>query len=257
MGAVRDLGVGRTRRMSKVETLIRIGLALAFMIVVSALFFTLMLFLLPWRHIRLKACNIYGKVNGRTLVWFAGARPIFHNRERINGQMPAIYVSNHASTLDMWMGMWVCPIGGGGLAKKEITRVPGLGQLYLLSGHPMIDRSNRERAIATLQDMADFMNKYRLGLWLWPEGTRSKDGSLQPFKKGFVHAAIATGLPIVPVVAHHAAYIWPRNELRFSTGDFHIEVLEAVDTSDWRTETVDAHVTQVRDIFVEYLGAEE
>jgi len=257
MGAVQAFGIGRTRKMSKPETLLRIGLAVLFMVVISAVFFSLMLFLLPWRHIRLKTCNVYGKINGRTLLWFSGARPVFHNRDRVDGQMPAIYVSNHASTLDMWMGMWVCPIGGGGLAKKEITRVPGLGQLYLLSGHPMIDRSNRERAIATLQEMADFMKKYRLGLWMWPEGTRSKDGRLQPFKKGFAHAAIATGMPIVPIVAHNAAYIWGRGELRFRTADLHIEVLEAVDTTDWRSETIDAHVAEVRDIFLARLGQEE
>jgi 1-acyl-sn-glycerol-3-phosphate acyltransferase len=243
--------------MSRVETLLRIGLAVLFMVLISTVFFTLMFFLLPWRHIRLKVCNVYGKINGRALLWFSGARPVIHNRERIGSQVPAIFVSNHVSTLDMWVGMWICPIGGAGLAKREIMKVPGLGQLYMLSGHPMIDRSNRERAIATMQDMADFMNKHKLSLWLWPEGTRSRDGRLQPFKKGFVHAAIATGLPIVPIVVHNAGYIWPRTEVRFRTADLHVEVLQAVDTSDWSAETLDVHVAEVWAIFAAHLGAEE
>lgn len=257
MSGSEAFGMGRTRRMSKVETVIRMGLGMIFMVIISAVFFVVMPLLLPWRHLRLKTCNLYGKLNGRTLVWFAGARPVFHDRDRIKSQSPAIYVSNHVSTLDMWMGMWVCPIGGGGLAKKEISKVPGLGQLYLLSGHPMIDRSNRERAIATMSETAAFMNKHKLSLWLWPEGTRSKDGRLGPFKKGFVHAAIGTGLPIVPIVVHNAVRIWPRKGLRFQTGDLHIRVMESVDTKDWSADTVDAHVREVRDIFVRELGEEE
>jgi lysophosphatidate acyltransferase len=256
MRTVSDLGIGRTRQMSTIESVIRFGLALSFMVVLSSAFFTLMLLLLPWRALRLKICNVYGKINGRTLIWFAGSRPVVHNRERVNGSTPAIFVSNHSSTIDMWMGMWICPMGGGGLAKKEIVKVPGVGQLYLLSGHPLIDRSNRERAITTMNQMAEFMSANRLSLFLWPEGTRSKDGKLQAFKKGFVHAAIATQMPVVPVIAHHASTLWPRKGIRFRSGDLHIEVLEPVDTSDWTAETIDAHVAQVRDIFVAHLAEE-
>ena len=133
---------------------------------------------------------------------------------------------------------------------KEIRYVPGVGQLYLLSGHPMIDRSNRERAISTMEDVARFMTKHGLSLWLWPEGTRSKDGNLQAFKKGFVHAALATKLPIVPVVVHGAAKIFPRGKLKFNPGPLHIEVLDAIPTDDWDIERIDQHVDVVRDVFV-------
>ncbi len=257
MGAPENMGIGRSRRMSKAETYLRMGVGMVWMVLTSTVFFVIMPLLWPWRVLRLKTCNVYGKITGWSLVRVVGARPVFHHKERIKSQSPAIYISNHVSTLDMWMGMWVCPIGGGGLAKKEITRVPGLGQLYVLSGHPMIDRSNRERAIATMNEMAAFMSKHRLSLWIWPEGTRSKTGRLQPFKKGFVHAALATGMPIVPVVVHNAAYIWPRKGGRFATGDLHIQVLDKVETTEWRAETIDDHVREVRDLFARELGEEE
>ena len=178
--------------MSSFESWVRISIAGLCMFIASILFFALMIPLLPWRLARIYCCNVYGSIAGRTMVWASGAKPIFHHRDKVYTQKPAIYISNHSSTLDMWVGMWVCPMGGCGLAKREIRVVPGVGQLYLLSGHPMIDRSNRERAIATMEDVARFIKKHRLSLWLWPEGTRSRDGTLQPFKKGFVHAALAT-----------------------------------------------------------------
>jgi len=225
------------------------------MVIASILFFVLMIPLLPWRVVRIYCCNVYGTIAGRTMVWASGAKPVFHDREKVNAQRPAIYISNHSSTLDMWVGMWVCPMGGCGLAKKEIRLVPGVGQLYLLSGHPMIDRSNRERAISTMQDVARFINKHRLSLWLWPEGTRSRDGHLQPFKKGFVHAALATRLPIVPIVVHNAAKIFPRGKLKFSPGPLDIEVLDSIATEDWTAETIEEHVDQVRRIVADKLAA--
>jgi lysophosphatidate acyltransferase len=241
--------------MSRFESFLRVFIAGLLMIAMSVLFFALMIPLLPWRVVRIRCCNVYGTIAGKLFAWASGAEIIFHDRSKVDEQKPAILVSNHSSTLDMWLGMWVCPMGGCGLAKKEIRYVPGVGQLYLLSGHPMIDRSNRERAIATMNGVAEFLVKNGLSLWIWPEGTRSRDGQLQAFKKGFVHAALATRLPILPVVVHNAATVWPRGPLRFNPGPVHIEVLDSVSTSDWTSETVDAHVEEIRSIFVERLAA--
>ena len=240
--------------MSSFESWVRMTIAGLCMLLTSVLFFVAMIPLMPWRVARIRACNIYGTIAGRTMVWASGARPIFHCRDMVDAQSPGLFVSNHSSTLDMWVGMWVCPMGGCGLAKKEIRYVPGVGQLYLLSGHPMIDRSNRERAIATMNGVAEFINRNKLSLWIWPEGTRSKDGKLQSFKKGFAHAAIATRLPIVPIVVHNAAKIFPRGKLKFNPGPLDIEVLDSISTQDWTTETIDEHVDAVRQVFVERLA---
>ena len=96
--------------------------------------------------------------------------------------------------------------------------------------------------------VAEFINRHGLSLWIWPEGTRSRDGKLQSFKKGFVHAALATGLPIVPVVVHNAAKIFPRGKLKFNPGPLDIEVLDAISTEGWALETIEEHVIQVREV---------
>jgi len=241
--------------MSSFSSWLRVSISGLTMVLMSIVFFALMIPLLPWRLARIYCCNVYGSIAGKAMVWCSGAEMIFHHRNRVNEQSPAILVSNHTSTLDMWIGMWVCPMGGCGLAKREIRYVPGVGQLYLLSGHPMIDRSNRERAISTMNDVATFIRENQLSLWLWPEGTRSKDGQLQSFKKGFVHAALATELPIIPVVVHNASKVWPRGKLRFNPGPVDVEVLPSISTADWSVENIDDHVEQIRSIFVERLAA--
>ena len=123
----------------------------------------------------------------------------------------------------MFLGMWLCPYGGVGIAKQEITRIPVFGLAYKLSGHLLLDRGNKERAIASMDLLVKVVKKHDLSIWLWPEGTRSRQGELLPFKKGFVHLAIATGLPIVPIVTHNAPRVWPVGTFRFSPGEVQVK----------------------------------
>ncbi len=215
------------------------------------------LLLLPWRLRRIQIGNLFGKTVGPLLVRLAGVRTVFSHYHRIADLGPAIYVSNHVSILDLMLGMWLTPMGGCGTAKKEIARVPFFGWLYRLSGHLLLDRGDRNRAIATLSEAADFVRREGVSIWIWPEGTRSRDGRLGTFKKGFVHLAIATGLPVIPVVVHDAHHRWPADSFKMYPGELHIEVLERVDTSAWETETAGDHAREVEAVFCQVLSAEQ
>tara|TARA_B100000579_G_C22723864_1_gene800792 strand:- start:259 stop:921 length:663 start_codon:yes stop_codon:yes gene_type:complete len=205
--------------------------------------------LLPARNLRIRAGNLYGKIVGPLVFKAAGIEPIIENKERVTESAPALFVCNHTSTIDMWVGMWLCPFGGCGVAKKEITRVPFFGQAYQLSGHLLIDRGNRDRALNSMASAREVVKKNNMSLWMWPEGTRSRDGKLLPLKKGFVHLAIATGLPIVPIVFHDADQLWPGRTFRATPGKLQIKVLEPVDTSEWKTETAAEHAEAIWQAF--------
>jgi 1-acyl-sn-glycerol-3-phosphate acyltransferase len=230
-------------------------LILGFLVVATAALVLVVvdLLLLPWRGLRIRAGNLYGKIVGPIVVRLAGTKVQVAHRERLDASAPAIYVSNHASALDIFVAMWVAPIGGCGVAKKEIARVPFFGWAYQLSGHLLLDRKNRENAIQALRSIADVVRKHGLSVWIWPEGTRSRDGRLLPFKKGFVHLAAATGLPIVPVVVHGAHERWPGRTTRLVPGVLEVEVLEPVRTDDWDPDKADEHVEEVRSLFLEHL----
>lgn len=213
---------------------------------VSVIGMPLALLLLPSRTLRIKLTNVLGKITGSAVTWLSGARPRFEHRERIDASFPAIYVMNHTSTLDMFLAIWLCPIGGCGVTKKEVTKVPFLGQLYRLSGHLLLDRGDKNQSVGELTAAAALMKKHRLACWILPEGTRSHSGELKPFKTGFVHLAIATGLPVVPVVVHGANRIWPKGST-FHGGELPIEVLEPIDTSAWASENSKDHAQMVHD----------
>lgn len=210
--------------------------------------------LIPWRRARVLVGNFYGAWVGYTCARLAGARLHFKHRERLDGSAPAIYVMNHASILDIWLGMWLCPVGGVGTAKKELVRVPFFGQFYWLSGHLLLDRANRGSAIAAMDKVAALVKKHRMSVWIWPEGTRSLDGRLLPLKKGFAHMALATRLPVVPVVVHDAHKVWPNKTARLIPGDVTIEVLEPISTTDWTVEHLDEHIAEVHSAFRSVLG---
>jgi lysophosphatidate acyltransferase len=243
--------------MRTLKSVVRFLCGFLFLGVTTSVTLALALLLLPFRVLRVKLCNWYGHTVGRSIVWFAGITPKVEHHARLQASNPAIYVMNHTSTVDAFLGIWLCPIGGCGVFKKEIVRTPFYGQLALLSGHLLLDRFNKDKAVETLRDAAEFVRKNRLGIWIMPEGTRSKDGRLLPFKKGFVHLAIATGFPVVPVVTHGAHRNWVKGEfLSYTPMDLKIEVLEPIDTSAWREETAGEHADAVHRLFAQHLPAD-
>ena len=241
-------GIRQGRRLWALEVIL--GVIASFLVIApgAVIYWITCLLLLPWRNLRIRVGNFYGKVCGRTVMLACRIRPRIEGRERI-GQQPAIYVCNHASTIDMWLGMWLCPYGGCGVAKKEIIKIPFFGLAFILSGHLVLDRSNLERAIASMEAMCREIDRHGLSLWIWPEGTRSLDGVLSEFKKGFAHLAIQTGLPVVPVVLHDADRLWPGRTMAVTSGDLRIEVLDPIDTSGWSVEGIEGHVDEVREVF--------
>ena len=101
------------------------------------------------------------------------------------------------------------------------------------------------------------MKAKKLGVWIMPEGTRSKDGRIGRFKTGFVHLAIAAGIPVVPVAIHSAHRNWPMGPLNFQPMTLEIDILPAIDTSSWKEETSNEHADQVRDVLAAALRPEQ
>ncbi|NNE61946.1 MAG: 1-acyl-sn-glycerol-3-phosphate acyltransferase, partial [Woeseia sp.] len=93
-----------------------------------------------------------------------------------------------------------------------------------------------------------------LSLAIAPEGTRSNSDRLGPFKKGPFHIAMQAGVPIVPIVIHNASDVLPKGGFFVRPTAVHVDVLPPVMTDDWRPETVDQHVAEVRDLYLETLG---
>lgn len=240
-----------------VSSLVRIGIGFLYMVVATILQGALMLLLLPWRNLRIRSCNYWGWVTGRFGMWISGSRFRVVGGEHFDGKRPAIYVSNHTSTLDIFLGIHVSPVGTVGVAKKEVVYYPFFGQLYWLSGHLRLDRGNHTRAMKAMKELERIVRRHRLSIWMWPEGTRSRDGRLLPFKKGIYHLAVAVGLPVVPVIVTGAQNTWKKGQMRLVPADVLVTVLPAIDTSGWKDRDAEEVVAELHALFVSHLPEDQ
>lgn len=100
----------------------------------------------------------------------------------------------------------------------------------------MIDRSNRSKAHNTISQVAEQIKKHQISIWMFPEGTRSRGRGLLPFKTGAFHAAIAAGVPIVPVCVSTTQGRIKLN--RWNNGHVIVEMLEPIETKNYSKEQV-------------------
>jgi 1-acyl-sn-glycerol-3-phosphate acyltransferase len=142
--------------------------------------------------------------NARLEGW--SRRVIAHARMRIEVTgtenwlrgVPYVVMSNHQSHYDVAV---IYSVLGGSvrmIGKKELFRLPVFGRAMKAAGFISVDRSNHERAIASLDDAKSKLAS-GIPIWIAPEGTRSRTGELLPFKKGGFFVALATGTPILPL----------------------------------------------------------
>lgn len=236
---------------------LRIFIGFVYMAVATVVHALILLLLFPSKNLRIRSCNYWGWVSGRFLLHVAGATVTVNGGDTMDGDRPVIYVSNHTSALDIFIGIWLGPEGTVGVAKKEVVYYPFFGQLYWLSGHLRIDRGDTGKAMVAMKELVRIVQAYRLSIWMWPEGTRSKDGRLQPMKKGIYHLALATGLPVVPVVVSGAHRVWEKGSMRVVPCDVRVDVLPAIDTRGWKDRPIQDVLDELHATFAAHLPADQ
>jgi 1-acyl-sn-glycerol-3-phosphate acyltransferase len=154
----------------------------------------------PWTFISGKIDFLYRVGMGLASLGprIAGARLKIVGLDKIEAAGTYIFMSNHVSNLDPILLCPEIPRRTSVLAKKVIWRIPILGPALTMAEIVPVDRENRESAIQSIRRAGEVMG-HHINMTLFPEGTRSPDGRLLPFKKGPFHLATETGFPIVPV----------------------------------------------------------
>lgn len=242
--------------MKVLESVLRLAVGFVFVAVLIILIVLGCAVLLPFgRKARVVYTNQMAVLLGGGVLRIAGSTVTVHGRENIPNA-PVIFANNHTSNLDAFLTIWLTPPGTVGLAKKEIVYYPFFGQGWWLSGQATVDRSNPKRAHASMKALGEYLRAKNLKICMLPEGTRSRDGRLLPFKKGIVHLAVQTGLPIVPMVTTGAFGAWNKGQWVLKPRDIHVTFLPPVDTSEWSLDTLDAHLLEVRQHFVDALPEE-
>lgn len=239
--------------MNNVIKILKLFTGLIFLAASSIIQMVVLLLFLPSSILRIRSCNYYGKIVGQFIFWLTGSTLTLIGAEHLNANRPAIYVSNHNSILDIFLAMWLSPVGTVGIAKSGIIFYPFFGQLYLLSGHLRINRKSAIKSVASLKKLSKIVKNKRLSAFLWPEGTRAEDGRLIRFKTGVVLLAIETGLPVVPVVVAGTHKCWPPHTLDISAATIQVEVFPPIDTQHWSLKNKSQAINEVRNIFCDAL----
>ena len=138
------------------------------------------------------------------------------------------------------------------VGKKSLLWIPFFGQLYWLTGNLLIDRNNRAKAHGTIAEVVDQFKKRRISIWMFPEGTRSRGRGLLPFKTGAFHAAIAAGVPIIPVCVSNTSNKINLN--RLNNGLVIVEMLPPVDTSKYGKDQVRELAAHCRELMVQHIA---
>ncbi len=140
-----------------------------------------------------------------------------------------VFMANHMSHADAPVLASVLPHPLHWVFKKELSRIPVFGWVLLASGQIMVDRSDPEGARAVLREAFTGLTGNN-SVMILPEGTRSRDGRLLPFKKGGFWMALEAGLPIVPVRVAGTREIVPADSLRIRGGEVRVDVFPPIPT---------------------------
>jgi 1-acyl-sn-glycerol-3-phosphate acyltransferase len=187
---------------------------------------------------------------GRWLCAVAGIRLEVEGREFLAD--PAVIVANHQSMLEVFIIPAVIPPKVRLVGKKEIARVPFFGWAFRATGQILIDRGDNAVARATIADSLAHLPA-GVSVFVCPEGTRSQDGTLLPFKKGAFHIAMQLKLPVVPLTLDGAHKLLPKNGWLPRPGTVRVRVSPPIDTAGWTSENLDQHVSEVRGVIAHTL----
>ena len=133
------------------------------------------------------------------------------------------------------------------ISKIELKRIPLFGLAMIAGGHFFVDRSNHKKSMESLDKAKDSMKKTPRSIILYPEGTRSIDGSIQSFKKGGLVMAMNMGVPVVPIAMCGTSEAMPRNGLKLSKYPLELRIGTPIETSEIKYEERNELVDEVRD----------
>jgi 1-acyl-sn-glycerol-3-phosphate acyltransferase len=202
-----------------------------------------MVLLLPWlilwTLITKNPDTMYGTAMKaiRLLLRIVGIRVHVEGTENIPAGV-CIFAANHISAIDPMAFIPAIPRRVAILVKQELFRIPLLSRAMRLAQFVPVDRADREAAAASL-DLSVERLKRGISFAVYPEGTRSPDGRLRPFKKGAFVLAVEAGVPIVPVSIAGAQKIMQKGSRKISAGDVTVRFGAPVDGAEYTLENRD------------------
>jgi 1-acyl-sn-glycerol-3-phosphate acyltransferase len=187
---------------------------------------------------------------GRIVLSLSSIPVEIFGRRHVLMDSPQIFAANHQSDVDTMVALAGIPIPFRWIAKKELFSIPLFGIAMRNAGYIPIDRRDHDSALKSLDEAARIIQKGH-SVMTFPEGTRSSDGTIQPFKQGVFYLAIRAGVPIVPVTIIGSSAIMRKRSLRINPGGVKLIFDKPVDVSGYSIETRHQLIDEVRNTILD------
>lgn len=218
-------------------------LALFYLLAVAlGLPFILFCMLAGWREPVLEYGLWAMRVSRRVL----GLEIAVEGTERIRAGAPHVFMPNHGSFIDGPLVMMLIPGRARAILKKSVLRLPIVGQAMRFVGFVPVDRKGTRGGQASIARAARLMRERGYSFLIFPEGTRTLDGRLGPFRRGGFFLALETGAPIVPVTITGTRELMPKGQPYARRGRVGVVFHEPVPVTGHTPETMVSLMDRVR-----------
>lgn len=187
---------------------------------------------------------------GKWLIKSAGIKLQVSGLDNIDSSRQYIFVSNHASMLDVPITMSILNRPILFMTKKELFKIPFFGWMLMAAGMIRVNRQNKSEARKSIERAAEALKGKNASMLIYPEGTRSQSGALQRFKKGCFILSIKSSLPIVPISLVGTSSVLFKHSLLLNPGKISIQLHPPIETSDLTLEDRDELLLQVQNSII-------
>jgi len=179
-----------------------------------------------------KVVHYYARLWGKVALLANRVKVRIEGMEYLKGKGPYIFMSNHQGSYDIFVLLSCLPFQFKWLAKKELFSIPFFGWTMAAAGYIPIDREGSRKTVKAMDEAAQ---KIRDGMSvvIFPEGSRSPDGSIQPFKKGGFTLAIKSKVPIIPIAIAGSREIMPKDRLTAASGEIRMRMGDPIETQNY------------------------
>ncbi len=191
----------------------------------------------------------------RGILLCAGVQLDVSGKENIDPHGTYVFAGNHQSHFDVPIVFSLLPMTVRFFTKKELFGIPVFGWAISAVGMIKIDRSNHDKSVQTMNQAVDTIKNNNVSVVIFPEGTRSHDGQMQPFKKGGFIVAIKGGVPVVPVAISGSRKILKKHTLKVQPGRVKVVFGEPIQTLGFTYRDRDTLIQKTRDQIVRNLDS--
>jgi 1-acyl-sn-glycerol-3-phosphate acyltransferase len=223
-------------------------------IALSTVAFGLLAILTAWVPPRGRTYLFWARSWARAILFFTGVPAAIEVSDEAAALPQAIYMSNHESGIDILLLLLVIPQDVRFLAKRSLFWVPFMGWSMWLAGFVPVDRRRIDKAKDVLSELDELLAK-GTSILVFPEGTRSRDGTLGPFKKSGFLMALKSGVPIVPVGVSGARAVLGAQGMVVRRGPVRVRAGHPIPTADLLVRDRPALMRRVREEILALSGA--